>query len=84
MATFAAQKGIQGADSIDIFRSALDDYYVMAQSGGFKNADKQELANRLYALAEMALQFSEKEEEPQERPLTPEEERRQKWYEKWC
>jgi hypothetical protein len=66
VATFAALKGIQGADSINIFRSALDDYYVMVQSGGFKNADKQKLANRLYALSEMAMQFSEKEEESKE------------------
>jgi hypothetical protein len=62
VATFAAQKGVQGADAIDIFRSSLDDYFVMIRSGGFKSADKERLANRLYALSEMAIQFSEKEE----------------------
>ena len=28
--------------------------------------------------------IAQEEEEPQVRPLTPEEDRRQKWYEKWC
>jgi hypothetical protein len=38
----------------------------MVQSVGFKNADKEKLANRLYGLSEMAMQFSEKEEESKE------------------
>ena len=61
VATFAVQKGIESADSIDIFRSDLDNYLVLAKTEGLKGADKDELAKRLSVLSDMAYQFAKKE-----------------------
>lgn len=61
VATFASQKGVQGADNIDIFRSTLDDCFVLLSSDGLKGANKDKLTKRLLALSVMAEQFSEKE-----------------------
>jgi len=60
-ATYAVQKGIESADSIDIFRADLDNYLVLAQTKGFEGADKKKVATRLRALSEVARQFAKKE-----------------------
>ena len=70
VATFAVQKGIQSADSIDIFRADLDNYLVLAKSKGLKGADKDEIAKRLSVLSEMANQFARKELDDQEKQKT--------------
>src|SRR5208283_2313569 len=61
VATFAVQKGIESADSIDIFRADLDNYLVLAKKEGLKRADRDKIADRLSLLSEMALQYAKKE-----------------------
>jgi hypothetical protein len=62
VATVAAQKGIESADSIDIFRSDLDNYVALAKTKGIKGAStRNELAKRLSVLSELATQFANKE-----------------------
>ncbi|MHB8567583.1 MAG: hypothetical protein ACYC7D_13620 [Nitrososphaerales archaeon] len=63
VATFAVQKGIQSADSIDIFRAELDNYLVLVKSKALRGADKDKIANRLSLLSEMAFQFAKRESE---------------------
>ena len=65
VATFAVQKGVQSADSIDIFRADLDNYLVLAKAKGFKGADRDKIAERLSVLSEMAHQFAKREFESQ-------------------
>ncbi len=63
VAAFAVQKGIESADSIDIFRAELDNYLVLAKSkDGLKKADKYQIERRLSSLSDMATQFAKKEE----------------------
>jgi hypothetical protein len=69
-AVFAAQKGIESADSIDIFRADLDNYLILAKTEGFKAADKAKIAGRLSMLSEMASQFAKKESNSPERART--------------
>ena len=66
-ATFAVQKGIQSADSIDIFRADLDNYLVLAKTKSLNGADKRKIADRLSFLAQMAYEFAKKESQEQEK-----------------
>jgi hypothetical protein len=62
VATFAVQKGIESADSIDIFRADLDNYLLLLkQKKNVKEIDREELAKRLSLLSDMANQFAKKE-----------------------
>ena len=65
VATFAVQKGVQSADSIDIFRADLDNYLVLAKAKGLKGVDRYKIAERLSVLSEMAHQFAKRELESQ-------------------
>ncbi len=65
VATFAVQKGVQSADSIDIFRADLDNYLVLANAKGLKGADRKKIADRLLFLSKMAREFAKKELESQ-------------------
>jgi hypothetical protein len=65
VATFAVQKGVQSADSIDIFRADLDNYLVLSKTKGLKGVDRDKIAERLSFLSEMAHQFAKREFESQ-------------------
>jgi hypothetical protein len=70
VATFAVQKGIESADSIDIFRSDLDNYLVLVKTKNMKAVDREELAKRLSILSDMAHQFAKKESDDREKELS--------------
>lgn len=63
VATVAVQKGVDSADSIDLFRSDLDNYLALAKTKRTRSsATRSELAKRLSVLSEMAAQFAKKGE----------------------
>jgi hypothetical protein len=67
VATFAVQKGLQGADNIDIFRAELDNYAVLIGTKCAKGIDKNEIAKRLSFLSDLASEYAKKEFNSQEK-----------------
>lgn len=63
VATFAVQRGIESADSVDIFRADIDNYLELLKQKDLTKINGDELAKRLSTLSEIANQFAKKESE---------------------